>query len=58
MDPFEEFESKQENVEVDPAADFLAREKAELERIENNTFGNDFDSFGKEEKFFKSRLFK
>jgi hypothetical protein len=53
MDPFGDFESKQENVEVDPAADFLAREQAELAKIENNAFGSDFDSFG----LFYSQVF-
>ena len=34
MDPFEAFESSQN--QEDPAAEFLAREQAELEKIENN----------------------
>jgi hypothetical protein len=46
MDPFGDYEVKQENVEVDPAAEFLAREEAEIAKIESNSFGNDFDSFG------------
>jgi hypothetical protein len=32
----------------DPVAEFLAREKAELDKIENNDFANDdFGGFGK-----------
>jgi hypothetical protein len=46
MDPFEAFESKQPGEENDPAAEFLAREQAELAKIDNNDFGNDFSSFG------------
>lgn len=42
MDAFDAFESK----EADPAAEFLAREQAELAKIENNELGNDFDGFG------------
>lgn len=45
MDPFEEFESENKQSEFgesDPAADFLAREQAELAKIENNE--NDFFS--------------
>ena len=34
MDPFEEFESSA-NANEDPAAEFLAREQVELDRIEN-----------------------
>ena len=48
MDPFEAFESKPSTDENDPAAEFLAREQAELEKIENNDFSNDFSSFGKQ----------
>ena len=43
MDPFDAFESKVD--ESDPAAEFLAREQAELAKIENNDFGSDFTSF-------------
>jgi hypothetical protein len=50
MDPFEEFESKAAapGEESDPAAEFLAREQAELAKIENNDsdFTNDFNNFG------------
>jgi hypothetical protein len=56
MDPFEAFEAKLEPTEplpatifseTDPAAEFLAREQAELEKIENNAFGGDeFTTFG------------
>ncbi len=35
MDPFDAFESANQNQE-DPAAEFLAREQAELDKIENN----------------------
>ena len=35
MDPFDDFESANQNQE-DPAAEFLAREQAELDKIENN----------------------
>ena len=39
MDPFEEFESASNKVASDdPAADFLAREQAELDKIENDDF--------------------
>ena len=41
MDPFEQFESSN-NVE-DPAAEFLAREQAELEKIENNGVDSSFN---------------
>ena len=42
MDPFDAFEAK----ENDPAAEFLAREQAELAKIDGgNDFSNDFDSF-------------
>jgi hypothetical protein len=48
-DPFETFESAFTSGEVvtkvnsdDPAAEFLAREQAELEKIENNGF-DDFN---------------
>jgi hypothetical protein len=46
MDPFEAFESKAAGEENDPAAEFLAREQAELAKIENNDFANDFSNFG------------
>lgn len=38
MDPFDAFDSsrQQDGNEKDPAADFLAREQAELAKIENN----------------------
>lgn len=39
MDPFETFDSssqKASDFDNDPAADFLAREQAELAKIENN----------------------
>lgn len=45
MDPFEAFESNTAATESDPAAEFLAREQAELEKIENNDFSNDFSGF-------------
>ena len=49
MDPFEQFEesfgnSGNVNAESDPAAEFLAREQAELARIENDTFHLDIGS--------------
>lgn len=57
MDPFEAFESANQNDQFgdDPAADFLAREQAELEKIENinSDFSSKIDldhSFGKLEK--------
>lgn len=39
MDPFEAFESIQN--QEDPAAEFLAREQAELDKIENDNNNND-----------------
>lgn len=52
MDPFEAFENQQNSLtsgDVDPAAEFLAREQAEMDKIQNGDdgFGNDFDAFGK-----------
>jgi hypothetical protein len=39
MDPFEEFESANNKATSDdPAAEFLAREQAELDKIENDDF--------------------
>ena len=49
MDPFEAFEAKEENVEVDPAADFLAREQVELAKIEKDSLGD--DGFGSNNDF-------
>jgi hypothetical protein len=53
MDPFEEFESENKSkndFDNDPAADFLAREQAELAKIENNDandfFGSSSNDFG------------
>jgi hypothetical protein len=56
MDPFGDYEVKQESTEVDPAADFLAREQAELAKIDNNAFGNDFDNFGLSNKHLISSV--
>jgi hypothetical protein len=50
MDPFEAFESNNNAVEADPAAEFLAREQEELAKIENNDFSAAFCKF-----FFASK---
>lgn len=50
-DIFDAFESTPANAEADPAADFLAKEEAELAKIENNEFAdmekktNEFEDF-------------
>ena len=47
FDAFDSVQQTEQQNEIDPAADFLAREQDELKGLEDDTFGDETNTDGK-----------